>query len=160
MLETKNTYDLDENLYKSDFQILDKYQSFSKELTRLSLICLGTLGFLIQYMLFSDSKVDEKAILAVKAIFEKNCCLFYASVFSLIVSASCSIFHLYFSTDSLTHFISMLRKKQKGDDLKFNLERKLMNDDFELSGRLLLYSCICLILGIILGILFFIKFLP
>lgn len=38
---------IEENIYKADLTVLEKYQSFSSELLRLSLLSLAGYGFLI-----------------------------------------------------------------------------------------------------------------
>ncbi|GAA5093405.1 hypothetical protein GCM10023210_23900 [Chryseobacterium ginsengisoli] len=149
---------LSSDLYNPDLAILEKYQAFSKELTRIALLCLGILGFLLERIIFPSSK--DNFLNKNLDIFKTSSCLLYFSIILLIVSTACSIFHIYYSTDSLTHIVSMYRKKQDGNEYGYNEERHLRDFDFKLCSRLLFTSCISLILGIVLGVIFYAKFLP
>lgn len=146
---------LESDLYNPDFSILTQYQDFSKELTRISLLCLGILGFFLKTLIFEDPKKSN----LLKVYFNDSSCSLYLSVAFLILSATCSIFHLYFSTDSFTHIIAMYRKFKQKNEPKMHKEMHERNIDFKISGYLLLFSCIFLILGITFGVSFYIKLL-
>lgn len=143
---------LDENLYNPDFIILEKYQSFSKELTRISLICLGILAYFLKNFIFENPKKE-----IYKEFFNNNSCILYISFSFLILSATFSIFHMYFSTDSFTHIISMYRKANENNEKGYFKEKSERNFDFKLSGYLLLFACIFLLIGIGLGAIFYLR---
>ncbi|WP_191738034.1 hypothetical protein [Chryseobacterium caseinilyticum] len=149
-------YKLNEELYKADVEILDRYQAFSKELTRISLICIGIMGFLLKKIIF-DPPTNNICLVD---NFHKLSSMLYGSLFYLIISTACSIFHLYFSSDSLTHIISICRFTENKKYDKAEKEKSLRDFDFKFCSFLLLTSCSTLIFGVLLGAFFYFYFIP
>lgn len=67
-----------EDNYKVDFIILDKYQNFSSEILRLSLLGLAIYGFLITDVIFKIT--NSKALYS----FSANKLLFFLGAVALI----------------------------------------------------------------------------
>jgi hypothetical protein len=57
--ETLADLELDEKVYKADFEISSKFQALSKELVRISLLGLGVYGFLLKIATSSEAKYLE-----------------------------------------------------------------------------------------------------
>ncbi|WP_343697871.1 hypothetical protein [Flavobacterium sp.] len=153
---------INEDNYKVDFIILEKYQSFSAEILRLSLLGLTVYGFLITNVIFKISE-NKKEYIFIKP-FSINKTLLFLGAVTLILTALVSLGHRYFSTDCMTHFIRGFRLRQKISEIEntelnyetrlTSLENSLKNEelsferDLNLCKWLLFGSCLFLIIGI------------
>ncbi len=100
---------VEENCYKADLAILDRYQAFSSEIVRLALLGIAGYGFLLSNVVlkgisgspaaFSDRFFNHPKLLAAGLAF-------------LALSACAALAHRYFSTDCMSHFIRRLRLVQ------------------------------------------------
>lgn len=158
---------LDEDYYKVDFAILDKYQMFSSELLRLSLLGLAIFGFFIANVIFKA--VDQSTYIFLKP-FISNKPLFILGAISLLLSALLALGHRYFSTDCMTHFVRRFRLRKRLAELtekdaevtdensalitrieeQIKGENTSFEKDLSRCKWLLLSSCIILIIGITL----------
>ncbi len=155
---------IEENHYKVDFNILDKYQSFSSEILRLALLGLAVYGFLITDVIFKISKGDKLMFLQA-FIQHKN--LLFSGALILLGAALAALLHRYYSTDCMTHFVRRFRLRKKlaalgpqesmSDEEKeelMNLEEKIATEDssfesdLKLCKWLLIFASLFLILGI------------
>lgn len=93
---------LAENDYKPDFEIAEKYISFSSELLRLSLLAITGIGVLMMYTFDTNSKLDL-------TICDKY--LFLAALLVFALAAGASLAHRFWASDSLSYHIAYLRKK-------------------------------------------------
>ena len=96
--------DVDEKKYKAELELLDRYQSFSAELLRLSLLGLAIFGFLYQQVFAKPN--DTIPIDDVK----------YWSRLSIISFALAAVFALiyrYCSTEAMRHYLMGLRLSGK-----------------------------------------------
>lgn len=107
---------IQEDNYKVDFIILEKYQGFSSELLRLSLVCLAIYGFLITNVIFKNT--DSQGENTLLPIFLKSEVLFMFGAIVLIFAALFALGHRYFSTDCMTHFIRGFRLRKRLAELK------------------------------------------
>lgn len=107
---------IEEDNYKVDFIILEKYQNFSSEILRLSLLGLTIYGFLITNVIFKITDTVNKYIFV--GPFSANKALLFVGAVFLILAALFSLGHRYFSTDCMTHFIRKFRLKQKLSELE------------------------------------------
>jgi hypothetical protein len=103
---------VDEDTYKVDFQVLDRYQSFSAELLRLALLGLTAYGFLLVNVFFEVAP-GGAAPGARLAQLDQGIEFFVVGAFALVVSAACSLGHRYFSTDCMTHHVRKLRLRHR-----------------------------------------------
>ncbi|HEV2799948.1 MAG TPA: hypothetical protein VGW12_05610 [Pyrinomonadaceae bacterium] len=94
-----------ENLLKIDFQLTDRYQGFSAELVRLTLLGIAVFGFF--YKGSAESISGDRLAKW----------LFSASVMMFACSAGAALFHRYFSTDSIACYIRYLRLQRRREDL-------------------------------------------
>ncbi|TJZ66662.1 hypothetical protein [Chitiniphilus eburneus] len=94
---------LDEDHYKIDLAVLERYQSFSSELLRLALLGLAAYGFLIANVAL---KMDYTTVLT-QAL--KPVSPFFWSAVALALCTGFALGHRYFSTDCLTHFVRQRR---------------------------------------------------
>ncbi|HEX9980214.1 MAG TPA: hypothetical protein VGB50_06585 [Flavobacterium sp.] len=166
-LRTKYLCDIavEEDHYKVDFHILDKYQGFSAEILRLALIGLAVFGFLLSDIIFKVEGINKTFILLDP--FVENIVLFGAGALMLLAAALCALGHRYFSTDCMTHFVRRYRLRQQKKDLNeveqktAELSQKIMDNhiainsedrsfekDLSLCKWLLLLAAVFLIVGI------------
>ncbi|WP_166921378.1 hypothetical protein [Flavobacterium poyangense] len=127
-LRTKYLSDIpiNEDHYKVDFIILEKYQSFSSEILRLSLLGVAIYGFLIANVLFkiTDPVTQKKFI----SSFSDNKMLLLLGAITLIAAALAALSHRYFSTDCMTHFIRGFRLRQKREEIKKEIGNDIANN--------------------------------
>ena len=156
---------IEEVNYKADFIILEKYQAFSSEILRLSLLGLAIYGFFIADVIL---KITNNNTYIFLKPFLNNKVLFIIGAIALLITALCALGHRYFSTDCMTHFVRRFRLRKKLSELKatksedidetskmiIDIENKINreNESFERDLNkckwLLSFSCIFLILGV------------
>src|SRR5579864_1465304 len=90
--------ELDEKVYKPDFEISSRYQAFSKELVRISLLGLGVYGFLIK--LASEQKL---------AVTQSEKIVGLCGLFAFAISAGCALLHGVLSSRCLGHQLVISR---------------------------------------------------
>lgn len=117
-LRTKYLSDIpiDEDNYKVDFLILEKYQNFSSEVLRLSLLGLTIYGFLIVNVIFKIT--DKQHNFVFVAPFNSYKIVLFLGAVALILTALSALSHRYFSTDCMTHFIRRFRLRQRLSELE------------------------------------------
>jgi hypothetical protein len=96
--------ELDEKMYKPDFELTGKYQAFSKELGRIALLGLGIYGFLIK--IGTEGNVDAGRFL--RAL-QQNRTLAGAGVIAFAVCAGCSLFHGFLASKCLGYQLVIIR---------------------------------------------------
>jgi len=94
--------DLEDRSYKPDFEITARYQAFSKELVRISLLGLGVYGVLIKMT------TDEHGSRFLAALREHRV-LAGAGVVAFAVCAGCALFHGFLATKCLGHQLVIAR---------------------------------------------------
>jgi hypothetical protein len=94
--------ELDEKVYKADFEITNKFQSFSKELVRISLLGLGVYGFLIKL----GGELGPQRLIQVTET-QKVVALFGAVAFA--ICAGCALMHGFMSSQCLGHQLVISR---------------------------------------------------
>lgn len=146
---------LDKEACEPDLQVVDRYQSFSSELLRLSLLGITGYGFLIANIVLKATTTAEQYVL-----------LGPWTVWTLIIgavalglSAATALGHRYFSTDCLTHFVRRLRATKRSAALAegtaehailvqtVNQEQRSLEKDVEFCRWLLIASSLFLVLG-------------
>lgn len=108
--------EIGENVYKADFNILEKYQGFSSEICeilRLSLLTLAVYGFIITNMVFKLQGETSRML----KYFRQYETEFISGGLILLAAALFSLTHKYFSTDCMTHHIRRLRVQKNAKDL-------------------------------------------
>ena len=88
-----------ENTYKADLELLSKYQSYSTELLRLSLLGLSVFGVMLSRGILKNT----------------NKYIVVASIVCFGVSIACSLYHRYYSTEGLMYHILWIRKEESED---------------------------------------------
>lgn len=116
---------IEEDNYKVDFIILEKYQNFSSEILRLSLLGLTIYGFLITNVIFKVADGQKNIFIG---LFSANKITLFVGALFLILAALFSLGHRYSSTDCMTHFIRKFRLNKKLS----KLESKENKADLEL----------------------------
>lgn len=95
--------ELDEKSYAAEFALLDRYQKFSAELLRLSLLGIGVFG-----LLFKDTFAPIDWVSASTSLFAAS----YVSTASVILfgcAAACALAHRFFSSEAARYFLYSLR---------------------------------------------------
>lgn len=139
--------ELSEDIYKVDLAVLDRYQSFSSELLRLSLLGIAGYGFLLSNTVLKP-KSDIGPLLPASAWYAIDY-LLPLGVVMFGFSAASALGHRYFSTDCMSHYVRRIRLLKKGTvegrpDHK-KTERIIKHEAISLKKDLLL--CKWLLLG-------------
>jgi len=127
--------EIPEQRYKVDFEILDRFQSFSKELLRLAFLGMAGCGFLLSRTVYAE-KPQSLPVASLLSI--------ALAAAALSATTACAVAHLYFSTDSMVHFVTLLRRPGDRD------ERRSMICDFKISALLFQAASIFLCMGVML----------
>lgn len=145
---------IDEDLYKADFEITDRYQAFSTELLRLSLAGIAVFGFIYDRILtrLTTNQSVIPGFLSIKSLFGLSILLF-------AISTIFAIAHRFLSSDSMAYQISYLRLGKRIEELnqeqlsveelsleKLRLiqEKKAWHWRLKLCGMLLIISALSL----------------
>jgi hypothetical protein len=139
-----NNLAIDPDTYASDMLLLDKYQSFSSQLLKISISGLSVLGLFLSYFY----NKEEVFLLSKETTYS-----FFISAIIFVISIFFSLSHLYVSSDSMALHIEYLRKKQP----KLKDRRNFL---LTLSGKLLLGAAISLFIAaavVVIGIAFFLP---
>ncbi|MCL1036196.1 hypothetical protein L2725_03225 [Shewanella corallii] len=136
---------INEDSYRIDIIVLEKYQSFSTELLRLALLGIAGYGFLVSNVAL---KVKDGGM----HLFTDG---FLGPVFLVLgalafaISALSALAHRYYSSDCLTHFVRLLRLKESENDLleSIDSEEASLDKDLNRCKRYLIMSCLALVVG-------------
>ena len=96
--------DVEERKYKPEIEIFDRWQSFSAELLRLSLLGIAIFGFLYQ-QIFTDLdpiRNENVPIHLIKLLSQ-------IGVTCFAFSTVCALFYRYGSTEAMLHYLRGLR---------------------------------------------------
>lgn len=127
---------------KHDWELLDRYQSFSAELLRISLLGIAGVGFLVTLFTGTDTtlKVDVTGPGTVRHLL--------MTLVGLGVSAGSALGHRYVSSDSMAFHISLLRMRLRGASPdEIGAEKRSRDRRFKWSAWLLLLSALALGIG-------------
>jgi len=104
--------ELDDKVYKPDLEITDRFQGFSKELVRISLLGLGLYGFLIK--MAADEQRDKPFLWEA---LRRHPTLAATGVVAFALCAACALFNGYLANKCLAHqlVISRYFGRLKGD---------------------------------------------
>lgn len=133
-----------------DLDLADRYQAFSAELLRLSLVGIAAYGYLAKQLLSPES--DPTAVV-VRLLDSRWPLVLGLAAFS--ISASCALAHRYCSTDVIAHMAYISRHRALAiagnteSARRADKERPLLRRDLKSSGALLLASSLFLAIGFI-----------
>ncbi|HEY0021764.1 MAG TPA: hypothetical protein VGB24_02610 [Longimicrobium sp.] len=145
---------LSEDAFRSDFEITDKYQGFSAELVRLALLGIAGYGFLLSNLALNNAQPSDFFEKLVKFRW-----LLGVGVVSLGVAAASALAHRFFSTDCLSHQVTILRllkranaehwtpEEKAADRERLTREREEQMHDLRRCRRLLWVAAGALVLG-------------
>jgi hypothetical protein len=131
---------LPDNTFEHDLAVSNRYQSFSTELLRLSLLGIAAIGFLVSNVLSKDtpqSNYPPKYLL-------------FISLSCLGLSAACALLHGYVSADTIAQQLRVVRRgvrRAENDIQKAQEERGKMKKSIQREIRLTIASGIFLLLG-------------
>lgn len=142
---------VDEKKYKPELEIFDRWQSFSAELLRLSILGIAVFGFLYQQVLAGFNPLVNPNIIIglIKVLSQLSLALF---AFSTV----CALLYRYGSTEAMLHYLRGLRSDQEVISIQ-----ELKSRDWWLSKCLIfkIISAACLGLGALLSAIAFFKLL-
>ena len=123
--------------------LLDRYQSFSAELARLSLLGIGAIGFLVSPANDSGGKAP---LLTIDDITRSA---IWMTLAGFGISCAAALAHRYWSTDSMAAHTRVLHlsSKDSPDRKEIEKEKKVRKDAFDNSARCLAISSAALCVG-------------
>ena len=156
---------LDSDAYAADFALGQRYQAFSAELLRLSLLGIAGYGFLLAELPPADA-VKSAAFFG---HLRGNVSLLGAGLGVLGAASGAALAHRFFSTDCLSHQIVILRllqRKEAADltppekaqmETRLDEERMAQLSDLRRCSILLKVSAVLLFLGAGLTVMAFLT---
>jgi hypothetical protein len=96
---------VEETLYAADFELLDRYQSFSAELLRLAMAGIAAIGFLLSVDATDFGKTIVGHVLAGTA----SRVGIGLSVAAFCIAAAAALAHRYLSADGMHYFIRVAK---------------------------------------------------
>ena len=90
---------------------IGKYQNFSSEILRLSLIGIGVYAFLFKEI-FAKKPEEAKYLAEFVQRSRLNKYLIVVSIISFAIAATCTLVHRYYSSDLMAYHIRYLRIKK------------------------------------------------
>ena len=150
--------DIPEGSFKHDLSISDRYQSFSAEILRLSLLGIAGIGFLLANLFVKDP--NNPGYKAFVSSFNIKWYL-SASLVCLGGAVGFALLHRYFSTDSIACQLRYIRFDKNGlrEDESAKREEKCRDLGFSLSYWLLWGAALLLGTGAIFLAVAFISWL-
>lgn len=150
-------WELKEDIYKVDFAILDRYQTFSAELLRLALLGIAGYGFLISSIVLKGKEQGDG--FSFVESFTRGKGWLVASAVALGLCAMAALGHRYFSTDCVAHFVRRVRSIKKhqietdsGEKARLadviKEEERSLGGDLDRCRWLLILACLFLAIGI------------
>jgi hypothetical protein len=126
---------LTKDQYEADLSLLDRYQRFSAELLRLSLLSIGAIAFMAEH-------VWEKA----------HAYTGIGWIYAMALSAGAALAHRYTSTDGLANHIEALRlnaihNRSESQNAQLDAARTRRRRLYKASGILLLVSSTAFVVG-------------
>jgi hypothetical protein len=100
--------------YEADFQLLDRYQSFSGEILRLSLAGLAAVGFLLSL----DSKAIGQAKIAALLVEQVPRYFLFVAVAMFVAASAVALAHRGFSSESMHYQLKIARGRVEPGDLE------------------------------------------
>jgi hypothetical protein len=91
---------IEENHYKPDLEILDRYVKFSAELLRISLVAISAIGFVILKTFEKDFHVH---------LSPHDKIWFFITIVLFSVSAGVCLIHRFYASDYMSYHIAALR---------------------------------------------------
>lgn len=146
---------VEENLYKVDFLILEKYQQYSAEILRITLLTMAIFGYLPKFIADIEGKEGQNLY----NTFRNNEPLFNITVSLLLLSTFFCLAYRYFSSDNMTHHVRKLRLRNKLEieedtnkkeeiEQKIDVEIKSFENDLKVSKYTLMLSTLFFFLGV------------
>ena len=138
----------------TDWQVLDRYQSYSAELLRLALLGIGGTAFPVIQL----SGRDVSDVLNVRDPLVAN--RLVQSLYLFGASTAAALLHRFASSDSMAFHVSVLRLRARGGHPATIAKEKRRRDwRFKASGWLLRISALTLAAGALLLALAFTRLL-
>lgn len=127
---------LSEPAYKHHFELLDRYQAFSAEVVRLSLLSIGAVGF------FLSAKTGIAESIAWAMVDSRPRPLTMGALAAFTLAGALGLLHRYVSSDVMYYLLRAFRRPLKEEEVK---ARDRM---FDWSERTIIGAPLCLALGV------------
>ncbi len=143
-----------EDNYKADFDLANKYQGYSAELIRLSILGIAGYGFLVSAA--KNDILNEAVILTLKGYPS----LIVIGIISLGLASGFGLAHRFYSSESVAYQIEILRLKEAMvEDTSFESRLdgtlRTYRNILRLCSKLLRVSALLLIFGILMVVIFY-----
>lgn len=131
---------LDPADYEADFAVVDKYQAFSSELLRLSLLGIAGYGFLIANIVLKTAPKTDGYVLLSAFSRPDTVAVLMLGAMALGIAAVTALGHRFFATDCVTHYVRRLRAEKlltsepKDDVLREKAEKIVANEQVSLEN--------------------------
>lgn len=138
--KTLGTVELKSGTFEHDIAVVDRFQRFSTELLRISLIGISAIGYVIFRMPLDEAGLGLRDSPTAKS-------LVIVSLVCLGIAASSALLHRYPSTDSISWHLQSMRRYSRGaeDDLETaERDRELRHSQARAASRSLRLSVTCL----------------
>jgi hypothetical protein len=143
---------------KPHFEILDRFQSFAAELSRLSLLGVSAVAYIIAS---ATGELKAGAVRVVSLDNRVSRLAILGSALAFIVSAALALIYRYYSTDSLASMVRVAHLEgQNSRDQRIEEEKRFRNFRFRLSFGFLMGSSlalICATLLLVIGLILAVK---
>lgn len=148
--------ELPEQAFRADFELTSLYQAFSGELVRLALLGIAGYGFLLSELIVKDASPTSFF-----GVLQRYSFILGVGVVCLGLSTAAALAHRFFSTDCLSHQVTILRllkrsgspnwteEERKADADRMSQERDEQHQDLRRCRWLLIASASLLFLGAI-----------
>jgi len=133
---------LDENAYRVDLELQDRYSAYSAEILRIALLGIAGYGFLLKDIVFADHNPAPFVQRIHDAWY-----LLLGGVLCLGVAAALALQHRVFATNCVACIAAFLRKNQWGCPEEADVERRALRQNLKWAARLLQVSAVLLALG-------------
>ena len=129
-----------DNDYKPDFEILDRYISFSSELLRISLLAIGGFGTIVLIKLKKENSGLQLGDLS----------LIFISICVFTLCAGLSLFHRFYASDSMSWHIARIRARGVNDKEKEEKQRIGLRKALKMSAGYLIATEIVFAIAVVL----------
>jgi hypothetical protein len=155
--------EIEDNTWKPDFDLADRYQSFANELMRIALLGIAGYGFLIKEICMKNDKY-----IFMLANFRLHICI---GVVFLIIALALILSHRFLSTSCLYRQILIMRSLKRLENGNWNEEEKSIERKFLAETRegqrkvsynsdiILKFACVFFSLGFLFVVIVFYDFL-
>lgn len=148
-----------DEVWKPDFDIVDRYQSFANELMRIDLLAIGGFGFLIKDVVLEKSNKLTSTCVYIMVV----------ALICIVLSLAAVLCHRFFSTSCLYYQVLIMRSLKRLENAHWSeteihdekvflaQARKNQTKQSAFSHLILMIAAISFIISLVLVMLVFYK---